>query len=50
MAGDIVSSLGNGDSESGAEVLDDMVDNIRVAKTGRKEQPPRINPREYVVA
>lgn len=50
VAGDIVSSLGNGDSESGAEVLDDMVDNIRVAKTGRKEQPPRINPREYVVA
>ena len=41
---DVVSHLGNGNSEAGAKVLYDMMDRIRVARTGRKEQGKEINP------
>lgn len=41
---DVVSHLGNGNSEAGAEVLYAMMDRIRKARTGRKEQGKQIDP------
>ena len=39
---DAVSALGNGNSEAGAERLQKMIDQIRMAKTGSKKQPKPI--------
>jgi len=50
IPGDVVSHLGDGDTDSGASKLDDMLDRIRMARTGTEEQAPRINPNELLPA
>lgn len=45
---DVVSHLGNGNSDAGAKELYDMMDRIRHARTGRKSQGKEINPRKYM--
>ena len=45
---DAVSGLGNGDTESGAQNLMDMVDRIRQARTGSPVQSPQVNPNEMM--
>ena len=45
---DVVSHLGNGNSNAGAKELYDMMDRIRKARTGRVEQGSQIDPRRYV--
>ena len=42
---DVVSGIGNGSSDSGANQLDSMMDEIRQARTGMTQQPPAIDPR-----
>jgi|TARA_R100000455_G_C6270907_1_gene126925 hypothetical protein len=49
LPADFVSAVGNGSSEEGGEVLDEMVANVRIAKNGKPEQPPRIDPSEYLI-
>ena len=44
---DVVSHLGNGNSEAGSKVLYKMMDRIRRARTGNKEQGKRINPEKF---
>ena len=39
---DVVSGIGDGDTESGASILDDMLDNVRMARTGTTKQAPRL--------
>jgi hypothetical protein len=50
MPADIVSHLGNGNSEAGAKVLYDMMERVRKARTGRPEQGRQINPNKYTPA
>ena len=45
---DVVSHIGNGNSDAGAKELYDMMDRIRHARTGRKSQGKEINPRKYM--
>jgi hypothetical protein len=45
---DVVSHLGNGNSDAGAEQLYSMMDRIRQARTGQKEQAKPINPEEMM--
>ena len=45
---DVVSHLGNGNSDAGARQLYAMMDRIRQARTGRKEQGRNINPNKYL--
>lgn len=45
---DVVSHLGNGNSDAGAEVLYDMLERVRTARTGSPEQGRQINPYKYV--
>tara|TARA_R110002051_G_scaffold146669_1_gene219426 strand:+ start:254 stop:802 length:549 start_codon:yes stop_codon:yes gene_type:complete len=45
VAADVVSGIGNGSSDAGAQELDGMMANIRQARTGMEEQPPMINAR-----
>jgi hypothetical protein len=42
VPGDVVSGLGNGSSEAGADELYSMMDRVRMARTGTVDQPPRI--------
>ena len=44
---DVVSHLGNGNSDAGADVLYKMMDKIRMARTGRKSQGKQINPNKF---
>jgi hypothetical protein len=44
-----VSDLGNGDTNSGAARLDDMVKKIRAARHGTVDQPPAINPEDLLL-
>lgn len=44
---DVVSHLGNGNSDAGAQKLYEMMDRIRQARTGTKEQGKEINPDEF---
>ena len=39
---DVVSGLGNGSSDAGADKLEDMIDRVRELRTGGKTQPPDI--------
>lgn len=50
MPADIVSHLGNGNSEAGAKVLYDMMDRVRKARTGSPEQGRQINPTRFTPA
>ena len=42
---DVVSGIGNGSSDAGANELDSMMEEIRLARTGMAQQPPAIDPR-----
>jgi hypothetical protein len=44
---DVVSHLGNGNSDAGADVLYDMMDKVRKARTGTTKQGKQINPQKY---
>lgn len=44
---DVVSHLGNGNSDAGADVLYDMMAKVRKARTGTPRQGKQINPRKY---
>lgn len=44
---DVVSHLGNGNSDAGAEALHTMMDKIRVARTGTKRQGREIDPAQF---
>jgi hypothetical protein len=45
---DVVSHLGNGNSNSGAQQLYGMMDRIRKARTGSTEQGKQINPNKFL--
>jgi hypothetical protein len=45
---DVVSHLGNGNSDAGAEKLYSMMDKIRQARTGTKKQGKEINPDKFM--
>jgi hypothetical protein len=47
---DVVSHLGNGSSDDGAVRLDEMLDRVRVARTGTEKQAPQIKPEKYLPA
>ena len=47
---DVVSHLGNGNSESGAKRLYAMMEKIRKARTGNSKQGKQINPSKYLLA
>jgi len=46
---DVVSHLGNGNSDAGAKNLYSMMDRVREARTGTTEQGRQINPQDYLV-
>ena len=45
---DVVSHLGNGNSDAGAQKLYSMMDKIRQARTGTKKQGKEINPDKFM--
>jgi hypothetical protein len=45
---DVVSHLGNGNSDAGAKKLYSMMDKIRQARTGTKKQGKKINPDKFM--
>lgn len=45
---DVVSHLGNGNSDAGAKKLYQMMDRIREARTGNKKQGKQINPDKFM--
>lgn len=45
---DVVSHLGNGNSDAGAKKLYQMMDRVRHARTGTKKQGKKINPDKYM--
>ena len=45
---DVVSHMGNGNSDAGAKKLYKMMDKIRMARTGTKKQGKRINPDKFM--
>jgi hypothetical protein len=44
---DVVSHLGNGNSDAGADVLYKMMDKVRKARTGSSKQGKKINPEKF---
>ncbi len=47
---DVVSHLGNGNSDAGAKVLYKMMDRVRQARTGNKKQGKQIKPEKFMPA
>jgi hypothetical protein len=47
---DVVSHLGNGNSDAGAKVLEQMMTRIRKQRTGNDKQGKEINPRKILPA
>jgi hypothetical protein len=45
---DVVSHLGNGNSDAGAKVLESMMARVRKARTGSKKQGKEIDPKKYL--
>jgi len=45
---DVVSHLGNGNSDAGAKELYEMMDRIRKARTGNPKQGRQIDPNKYL--
>lgn len=45
---DVVSHLGNGNSDAGAKQLHGMMDNVRMARTGKQSQGTEINPNKFM--
>jgi hypothetical protein len=50
VAADVVSGLGNGNSDAGAKELYGMMDRVRRARTGTTQQGKEINPRQMMRA
>ena len=50
MQADVVSQLGDGNSEEGSRKLDGMLERTRMAKTGTIEQAPPIDSRSVLPA
>jgi hypothetical protein len=48
VAADVVSGLGEGSSDAGAEELDKMMDKVRMERNGTTQQAPRINERKVM--
>lgn len=48
LPADVVSHLGNGNSDAGAKKLYEMMDRIREARTGTTEQGKKINPDKFM--
>ena len=46
---DVVSHLGNGNSEAGAKMLEEMMSRIRTARTGNEAQGEQIDPNEFLI-
>ena len=47
---DVVSHLGNGSTDAGAKRLHEMMDKVRVARTGKKKQAPAVKSKKYMPA
>jgi len=47
---DVVSHLGNGNSEAGAKVLEQMMARVRKARTGNEKQGKEIDPKDFLPA
>lgn len=47
---DVVSGIGNGSTEAGSRALYAMMDRVRMARTGRKDQAPEIAADKYMPA
>ena len=47
---DVVSHLGNGNSDAGAKVLKDMMARVRKARTGNDKQGKEIDPKKFIPA
>ena len=45
---DVVSHMGNGNSEAGAQQFYDMMDRVRKARTGSEKQGKQINPNKFI--
>lgn len=45
---DVVSHMGNGNSDAGAKQFYDMMDRVRKARTGNKQQGKQINPNKFI--
>lgn len=45
---DVVSAMGNGNSDAGAKALEEMMARVRQQKTGKQNQPKPINPRSMI--
>ena len=43
MPADVVSSIGDGSTNEGANMLDNLINNVRIAKNGSPIQPQRLN-------
>ena len=50
VAADVVSGLGNGNSDAGAKELYNMMDRVRQARTGTTQQGKEINPQQMMRA
>ena len=47
---DVVSDLGNGSSDAGADALYELMKRVREARHGTKKQPPAVNPKKVMPA
>jgi hypothetical protein len=45
---DVVSHLGNGSTEAGANILYQMMERVRKARTGNSKQGKQINPNKFI--
>jgi hypothetical protein len=45
---DVVSHLGNGNSDAGAKVLEGMMSRVRKERTGNSKQGKQINPKKFL--
>lgn len=50
VSADAVSALGDGNTDAGVKRLEEMMARIRMMKTGKAKQPPRINPKRVMPA
>ena len=48
ITADVVSHLGNGNSDAGAKVLDGFMKDVRMARTGTKKQGKEIDPQKFL--
>ena len=48
ITADVVSHLGNGNSDAGAKVLDGFMEDVRMARTGTKKQGKEIDPQKFL--